>query len=209
VTTPRRPRARRFRTALIALALAVALALAACNVYVTSSARARITTLDALARPRAFAIVPGARVNDDGRPSLALQDRLDTAAEAFRRGLVRRVLVSADDGSGRAREVDAMARWLIARGVLAAAVVSDRGGVRTAATMSRAATVFGVRDALVCTQRFHLPRALYLARAVGIDAVGVPADRRAYPHQRFDDAREFLARVRAVFDASMPRRGGT
>ena len=67
-----------------------------------------------------------------------------------------------------------MAAWLEARGVPPADIVVDEGGHRTAATMADAAAL-GVRSALVVTQGYHLPRALYFARHAGIDAVGVPA----------------------------------
>jgi SanA protein len=66
--------------------------------------------------------------------------------------------------------------------------------------MERAARLFGVRDALVCTQRFHLPRAVLLARHHGIDAVGIAADRRRYARIGRNVARERLARLLATIE---------
>jgi SanA protein len=71
--------------------------------------------------------------------------------------------------------------------------------------MQRAARVFGVRDAIVCTQDFHLPRALYLARHAGIDAVGFVADRQPYPQARADHTREVLATALALVDVVLGR----
>ncbi len=71
--------------------------------------------------------------------------------------------------------------------------------------MQRARKVFGVREAAICTQRFHLPRALYLARASGIDAVGVIADRRRYQSELYNEVRESIARAVAVLDLTFGR----
>lgn len=154
---------------------------------------------------RAVAIVPGARVYRDGTPSPVLEDRLETARALYAAGRVRRVLVSGDHGTPGYDEVNAMQRWLLARGVPARDVFLDHAGFRTLDTMERAARVFRVRDAVVCTQRFHLPRAVFLARGAGIDAVGLVADRRRYTNARADAARELLARNRAVFDRYLLR----
>jgi len=141
---------------------------------------------------REWAIVLGARVRKDGTLSLALEDRLTTALEAYRIGRVRRILVSAD---GRKDEARAMATWLEGQGVLPDCIMQDDRGLRTRATMENAFHGFGVVDAIVCTQRFHLPRALAWARHEGIDAVGLEADRHAYPHQVYDELREAMART--------------
>lgn len=149
---------------------------------------------------REWAVVPGARVMPDGRPSPALEDRLACALGLWRAGKVRRVLVSGNPLAADGDEVAAMAAWLRDRGLPEDALARDPRGFRTLDTMQRASDVFGVRDAALCTQRFHLPRSLLLARASGIDAVGVPADRQAYRRARLDRARESLARTRAVLD---------
>lgn len=149
---------------------------------------------------RSVAIVPGARVHADGRPFPVLEDRLEAARALYVAGKVERILVSGAGGSSDHDETAGMATWLVAHGVPAAHVIEDPGGVRTLATMDRAAAVYGVRDAVVCTQRFHLSRAVFLARRSGIDAVGLVADRRIYRNRRRHDAREVLARARAVVD---------
>ena len=93
-----------------------------------------------------------------------------------------------------------MFAWLTARGVPRDRVYVDHAGLRTHDSMQRAARIFEVDSAVICTQRFHLPRSIYLARAAGIDAVGLVADRRVYARRRRDARREFAARVKAFLD---------
>ncbi len=138
------------------------------------------------------AIVPGAYVFPDGTPSNMLADRLAAALALFEAGKVERVLVS-----GGPDEVVGMRAWLETRGV--ARVMSDPAGLRTWATMWRAAQM-GVTEAVVCTQRFHLARSVYLARAAGIDAIGLVADARIYGAVVHNTNREACARIRALLD---------
>jgi SanA protein len=149
---------------------------------------------------RFVAIVPGARVSPGGQPSQSLEDRLQAALELYRSGRVKKLLVSGDHHAPEYDEVNAMQRWLRERGVPDADVFLDHAGIRTLDTMVRASRVFQVRDAIVCTQRYHLPRAVFLAREAGIDAIGVAADRHEYVKARLDAAREFAARIRAFLD---------
>lgn len=146
------------------------------------------------------AIVPGARVHRDGRPYPVLVDRLEAARRLYETGQVRRILVSGDHAHKGYDEPNGMRRWLLARGVSSEDVFMDHAGLRTLDTMQRAARVFEVRDAVVCTQRFHLARSVFLARHAGIDAVGLVADRRTYGDPRYNAAREMLARTRAFAD---------
>ncbi|WP_437681127.1 SanA/YdcF family protein [Sorangium sp. So ce131] len=150
--------------------------------------------------PREVAIVPGALVWPDGTPSPVLADRLAAALELHRAGKVRRILVSGDHGRVDYDEPNAMRAWLVRRGVPSGDVFMDHAGLRTLDTMQRAARVFGVRDAVVCTQAFHLPRALYLARAAGFPAVGYAADRRVYANAERDAQRELLATALTLLD---------
>jgi SanA protein len=155
---------------------------------------------------RPVAIVLGARVHPDGSPSTALADRLEGALELYRAGRVDAILVS---GDARAREYDepkAMRRWLLDRGVSAERIRADPAGYRTLHTMQRAAKVFGIDGAVICTQAFHLARALFLARRAGIDAVGLCVDRR-YRTRTSNHLREFGARTVAFVESYVLRSG--
>ncbi|MBA2662027.1 MAG: YdcF family protein [Bradymonadaceae bacterium] len=155
---------------------------------------------------RPTAIVLGARVYADGSPSPALQDRLHAALDLYRAGKVRRILVSGDHGRHGYDEVNAMHAWLIERDVPVEDVFLDHAGFRTLDTMERARQIFEVREAIVCTQRFHQHRSVFLARRAGIDAVGLVADRRVYLHEGANARREFVARVMAVADSYLLKR---
>jgi SanA protein len=181
----------------------VSLLMAAGNLYVIETTRAALVTAVAEAPVRPFVIVLGNRVFPDGTPSRELAARLETGRQLYAAGRARKIIVS-----GLARpdydEPHSMANWLYARGVPAADVILDLGGYRTAATMADAAEI-GVRTALVATQAYHLPRAIYLARHAGIDAVGVPSLRTA--RSAFDAIRtalrEMLARAEIVVEVAL------
>ena len=172
------------------------------NIWVVSAAGSHCFEHAHAVPARKVAIVPGARVWSDGTPSHALEDRLATALDLFRAGKVERVLVSGDHGAPEYDEPNAMRRWLVDRGVPSAAVFLDHAGFRTLDTMERARRVFGVDSAIVCTQGFHLARAVFLARNAGIDAVGLAADRRDYLNETYDGLRELLARPMALLDVA-------
>ncbi|GAB49717.1 SanA/YdcF family protein, partial [Mobilicoccus pelagius] len=134
---------------------------------------------------------------------------LDVAADLLRRGRVDRILVSGDGGSEHHDEPGAMRRHLLARGIPGHLVVTDPEGRDTWASCVRAAEVYDVHDVALVSQTYHLPRALALARAAGLDAVGVGDDsmRTAAPAVWNEGvARERLAAVKAGYDV-LTRRG--
>ncbi len=146
------------------------------------------------------AIVLGAKVKDDGEPSDILRDRLLTAIDLYRAGSVEKILVSGDDGQIEYDEVNAMRLYLLAADVDPDDIFLDHAGFDTYDSMARANKVFGVTKSIIVTQEYHLPRALYLANAFGIDAQGVAADRQTYLGILRYEARELLADVKAVVD---------
>jgi vancomycin permeability regulator SanA len=148
------------------------------------------------------AIVLGAGINGDA-PSPFLQQRLDLAVELFRAGRVSGLLMSGDHGRADHDEVAVMTAYAVAHGVPAAVIGQDHAGFDTYDSCYRAKAIFGVRRAIVVTQDFHLPRAVYLCRRLGIEAYGVgidsavthPADTRKYA------ARERLSTAKALWQA--------
>ena len=123
---------------------------------------------------RQTALVFGAGVEPDGSPSAMLGDRLDISVRLYRAGKVRRILLSADDRAGD-REIPAMRSRMLAAGIPPADVLVDDRGFSTRDSCARARTAFGLRSATLVTQAFHLPRALFVCRAFGVDGVGVGA----------------------------------
>jgi SanA protein len=204
----RRARWRRVRNgaalALVAFSLVASVLAVRAERAVRRSSEGRVFALsEAPARP--VVIVLGARVSPAGRPFAALEDRLLCALDLVRSGRAEYVLVSGDHGRVNYDEANAMRRFLVERGVPSERVYMDHAGFRTLDTMARARALYSVREASICTNRFHLARSLWLARSFGIDAVGVDADRRVYPARRFDATREWLARVKAVLDTDVLR----
>ncbi len=152
---------------------------------------------------RSVAIVFGAGVRSDGVLTPMLADRMDTAIMLYRAGKVRKLLVSGDNRFVDYNEPGAMYDYAAARGVPAADVVRDYAGRRTYDTCYRAGAIFGVQDALLVTQRFHLPRALFTCRNLGIDALGVSADRRVYWSNTYYRFRDAFATLRAWADVKL------
>jgi SanA protein len=153
------------------------------------------------------AIVFGAGVRLDGEPTDVLEDRVATAAELYRLGKVDRILLSGDGRPLSAHEPDAMRRAALRLGVPDAALILDDAGTRTFESCERARSVYGIRSAVLVTQAFHLPRALLLCGALGIDAAGVAGDRRPYPWRwRLNwQAREVAATAVAWWEAATER----
>ena len=147
-----------------------------------------------------IAIIFGAKVKDDGTPSDILRDRLLTGIDLYDRHVVAKLLLSGDDGQIAYDEVNAMREFVVDRGVAPSDVFLDHAGFDTFDSVVRASRVFGVTRAILVTQDYHLPRALYLASAFGISVQGVSADRQTYRGILRYELREFLADVKAVFD---------
>ena len=156
------------------------------------------TQSEAPARP--VAIVFGAAVYGNGRLSAVLRDRVDTAIALYHSGQVERLIMSGGAASGRYDEPLAMKQYAVDRGVAEADVMTDHGGQRTYDTCYRARYVFDVRDAVLVTQAFHLPRALLTCDGLGVRAVGAVADQQPYRGARWYEMRETAATLVAAWD---------
>lgn len=179
--------------------MAVALAVAALNLYVVLTGGSR-GTADIQRLPHAqAAIVLGAGVQPNGYMSGMLVDRVQRAIDLYRAGRVDKIIVSGDHHRWTYDEPGTMKRALLRHGIPARDIFTDHAGFDTWSSMVRARRVFGVHSAIVITQGFHMGRALYLARAAGLDAHGLTADLHRYGRQgNISDVREVLARVKAV-----------
>lgn len=157
------------------------------------------------AQPLRVAIVPGAAVYKSGRLSSTLLERLATALELYKAGKVEKILVSGNNQLVHNRESEVMRLWLIRHGVDQFDVQCDHAGFRTLDTCARAAQVWhlGNEKVYFITQRYHLPRTLYLAEAWGLQAAGVSANGGGGNTRRRDHVREFMARVKAWLDINI------
>ena len=186
----------------------VGLAVLTTNLVVTRSAAGSIVRNPEDAPTAQVAIVLGARVFNDGTPSSMLADRLETAIKLYKLGKVHKLLLSGDHGRKNYDEVNAMLKYVVARGVPTEDVFTDHAGFDTYDTMYRARDVFQVHSAIIVTQRFHLARAVYTARKLGLEAVGVVAERMAQLDARMVGARQSdLADPHHPREAALPRSG--
>ena len=164
-----------------------------------------LTQADAVPPQIPVAIVFGAGIRADGGLTPMLQDRMDTAIELYRAGKVRKLLVSCDNRFIDYNYPGAMYDYAVAHGLPPADVVRDYAGCRTYDTCYRARAIFGVGRAVLVTQRFHLPRALFTCLNLGVDAVGLSADRRIYWSNPYYRLRDSLATLRAWWDVKITR----
>jgi len=171
-----------------------------------AASRGRVFPADGLPRAAGPILVLGAGVLPDREPTQVLQGRLETAVALFQSGRGTWILVSGDNRAPSYNEPKAMRRWLLRHGVPQERVVSDYAGRRTYDSLKRAQAVFGVDRLIIVTSDFHLPRALFLARRLGLDAYGVPASTGVLPFGKLIGfwAREAVARHLAVWDAWFP-----
>jgi SanA protein len=185
-----------------------------CCVTVLALLAARLAT-GLAARPRTYttaqvpfrrvAIVFGAGLWRDGTATPVLSDRVATAAGLYHAGKVEVLLMSGDNRFVDYNEPAVMRTLALSLGVPDSAIVLDYAGRRTYDTCYRAREIFQVKEAILVTQAFHLPRALYLCNQLGVDGVGVAADRRIYRRSSmlYWNLRESLATVNALWEVHL------
>lgn len=142
------------------------------------------------------AVVLGtAPIGPEGGPNVYFVRRLDAAAALWRAGKVRHFILSGGPG-----EPQAMRTGLVARGVPASALYLDPQGFRTWDSVLRARDIFGQRSIIIVSQRFHLSRALFLARQAGMAAWGYEARDVDAPYSIFTELRRYPSALRAYLD---------
>ncbi len=210
----RRRRLARVLAGVVAMALLALLLVAVTNAAVTQSADG-LTYDDVSAVPvRPVAIVFGAGVID-GQPTPALADRVDGAIALYHQGKVAHLLLTGDNSSVAYDEVGVMRDRALAAGVPAAAITRDHAGFSTYDSCYRARDIFGVRAAVLVTQDYHLSRALYTCRQLGLDVIGLRIPDWQHLPERLTwgnypqdlqvqyMSREWLARTKAVIAAKI------
>lgn len=187
--------------------LVAALFVAGCRLFVILSTKDRIRTyegaVEEVSKEGKFdaVIVLGAAVWRNRTPSPILQARLDTAAELYGLGLAEKIIVTGDYRPGEYGETDVMQEYLIRKkGIPEDRIECDFKGFSTYESMVRTATEFGVRRAIVVTQHYHLYRAMYIAKARGVEIRGVIAENAGNFFQRVQwTAREWMATIKDMF----------
>ncbi len=154
---------------------------------------------------RPVALVFGAGYWPDGTPSDVLWDRVAAAVELYRAGRVEKVLFSGDNRVADYNEPEKMREIALSLGMPVEAIVLDYAGRRTYDTCYRAREIFGLREVVLVTQRYHLPRALFTCQGLELDAVGYVADRQPYVHIGWYWVREIPALWLSWFDLVVRR----
>lgn len=135
--------------------------------------------------PARVAIVFGAGLQRNGTPSAILRDRVETAVDLYHAGKVEKLLMSGDNRFVEYNEPGAMHDYAIELGVPEEDIVRDYAGRRTYDTCYRARHIFGVEQAILVTQSFHLTRALFTCNNLGVQSNGVPAEVRRYGRRSY------------------------
>jgi SanA protein len=155
--------------------------------------------------PKTAVLVLGSRILR-GSPSPVLRDRIDAGILILESGKGGKLLLSGDHGQANYDEVNVMRRYVLNNSLVHEEdIFMDHAGFNTYDSMYRARDVFKVKDLVIVTQEFHINRAVYIARALGIDAVGlaVNEDRFGARNLRLWRSREYLARVKAFFNVRL------
>lgn len=187
---------------IVAVALAIVAVFAVTNVVTIVGSKGSIVSADEASISSADAIVVlGASVFADGTPSGILQDRLDDGIALYFAGVAPKLIMSGDNGTESYNEVRVMKQYAIAQGVPSEDIFCDHAGFSTYESMYRAKYVFGCQRIVVATQTYHLYRALWSAKSLGMQATGVPSDYHEYQKQLQYDIREVPARTKDFFKA--------
>ncbi|MFF3557187.1 vancomycin high temperature exclusion protein [Streptomyces tsukubensis] len=195
---PRLPRSRRGRRRLVQVVMAGAVLALAPTTWLHLSAGDRVRTV-ADVPAQDVAVVFGAGLWD-GRPTPYLAHRLDAAAELYRTGKVKVVLVTGDNSRVDYDEPDAMRTYLTGQGVPDGRIVSDYAGFDTWDSCVRAKKIFGVDRAVLVTQGFHIRRALALCGSAGIEAYGIGVSERRDATWYHGEVRDLVASGKAALD---------
>jgi SanA protein len=148
-------------------------------------------------------LIPGAAILKNGGLSPIFLDRVNTAITLYEKKKVSKILVSGDNSTVSHNEVNPVRLYLLDKGIPDEDIFLDHAGFDTYSSMYRARDVFQVSSVIVTTQSFHLPRAIFIGRILGMEAYGVNAD---LGHILFrNNVREVFARVKAVLDLSSGR----
>jgi len=196
--------------ALIAICMIIVLGI---NIFVKKSVQNNIVPVeDAVKLGNVDAIIIlGAGVWDKDTPSPMLNDRLLRGVELYKKGASPKILMSGDHGKVDYDEVNVMKTFAINAGIDSKDIFMDHAGFSTYESIYRAKEIFGVHKVIIVTQGYHLYRALYIAKQLGIEAYGVTSDQQEYGGQSKRELREILARNKDFINAILkpkPTYGG-
>lgn len=150
-------------------------------------------------------VVFGAKLNKNGTPGDYLKDRLDTALDLYYNGKIDLIVLSGERLNENFNEIDVMEKYILNEGVPIEDTYLDTGGLDTYSTVYRIKNIFEFDHVIYITQNFHLTRATFLGKLMGVDCIGFNADRSKYKNLSEHQFREVLANIKALLDFSKDR----
>ncbi len=178
------------------------LLIAIINIHMLSFSKSRTLSLDEakeITDADCIVILGCGIINN--KPGLMLKDRLDRGIELYNQKSAPKIIMSGDHGQQGYDEVNVMKSYALENKVPSQDVFMDHAGFSTYESMYRAKVIFEAEKIIIVTQEYHLPRAIYIAEALGLDAVGVAAKDINYRGQALRDVREVLARTKDFFNS--------
>lgn len=150
------------------------------------------------------ALILGAGISKEGELSPIFKSRVDKGLELYKIKKVGKILVSGDNSTIYHNEVNPVRNYLLEKGMPDQDIFLDHAGFDTYSTMYRARAIFQVSSIIIVTQSFHLPRAVFIARSLGINAYGIYTDEESTPIKNY--IREIFANEKAVFNLMFHRK---
>ncbi len=184
---------------IIFLCVLLVLSVTGINLYMPGSVKDNILSLDEAKDLGADCIIVlGAGVRNDNTPTKMLEDRIIIGDRLYNENAANKIIMSGDHGRKEYDEVNVMKKYAIDEGIPSEDIFMDHAGFETYDTMYRAKEIFGVKKVVIVTQKYHLYRALYIAKSLGLEAYGVSSDLRYYSKKMaYWKFREYIARVKA------------
>jgi len=174
--------------------------LAYINIYITEISQPYIYRDINSVPSSEFVLILGASVYSSGRLSEILSDRAKTAIEMHEAGKIGKILISGYKKDEHYDEVASVKNFLLDNGIGEENILVDEEGHDTYDSLYRAKNIFNIDELIISTQDFHLPRAIYIGRSIGIDAYGITADKQAYQRINYFILREKFANLKAFFE---------
>ena len=192
---------------IISILIIISIIILSLNTYVVKTTKKQIKTeneLKEIVKKESvdFAIIFGAGVYGT-TPSEMLKERLETGISLYKNKIVRKLLMSGDHGKKYYDEVTVMKNYAVEKGIPPENIYIDYAGFSTYDTVIRAKEIFTIKNAILVTQEYHLYRALYIGKSLGIKVYGISATKHKYIGQLYREIREILARNKDIFKCKL------
>lgn len=190
---------KKFLKIVLYLSVAGLISVLSVNYHITSSTKKYIHYSLKKFPKNDVGIIFGAGINGN-QPSKYLKDRLDAGILLYKAKRINKILLSGDNGREEYDELTVMKNYCYQHGVDTTKIFIDYAGFDTYSTMYRAKHIFKIKKATLISQEYHLNRALYIGRNLGIKSAGYSANKGEYSGYNYVKFREYLSRFKSFFD---------